>query len=199
MRKQFRAFLSLALLCLLIAAGVSPAVAQDDTGAPDEAAMMAAYAAASTPGEPHERLASSVGTWNMEVKMWMGPGEPSVSEGTAKRYMILGDRILVEEVSASMMGEAFKGYGMTGYDNVTDTYWGTWNDSMTTGISVSHGTFDAETSTYTFLGDSHDPMTGEVIKNRGVIHLKDGREVMEYFETRDGHETKTMEIVYTRK
>lgn len=199
MRKQPPVFLSLAVLCLLIAIGLSPAIAQDEAAAPDEAAMMEAYMAAGAPGEAHERLAESVGTWTMEIKMWMGPGEPSVSHGTAERSMILGGRVLVEEVSSSMAGMPFAGYGMTGYDNVTGKYWGTWNDNISTGISTSQGTFDAETGTYTYLGEAPDPMTGGTIKNRGVIHLKDGSEVMEYFETRDGQEAKTMEIVYTRK
>lgn len=210
MRKHTPAFL-VAIACLAIASLLVTwsVIAQDDgsesedaseaSGGSDEAAMMEAFMAAGIPGEAHERLAESVGTWNMEIKMWMGPGEPSVTTGTAERSMILDGRVLVEEVDSSMMGQPFQGYGMTGYDNVTGKYWGTWNDNVSTGISTSHGTYDAESNTYTYLGEAPNPMTGGTTKTRGTIKVSEGKEVMEYFETHDGHEVKTMEIVYTRK
>lgn len=196
------------LVCCLCATSIlwllAPAVAQDgasesEAGA-DEAAMMEAYMAAGKPGEAHARLAETVGTWKMEIKSWMDPGaEPMVSEGTAEREMSLDGRVLVETVSSSMMGEPFTGHGMTGYDNVTGKYWSTWNDSMSTGISISHGTYDAETETYSFTGTYSNPMTGGTAKNRVEIHLQDGQEVMEYFEYYEGQEVKTMEIVYSRQ
>lgn len=202
MRKHSPGFLPLASLCLLIALGALPAVAQDG-GAPDaatdEGAMMQAMASAATPGEVHERLAESVGSWNMEIKMWMGPGEPAVSSGTAERSMILDGRVLVEEVTSSVMGQTFTGFGMTGYDNVTGKYWGTWNDNMSTGISTSQGTFDAESGVYTYRGETPDPMTGAMKKNRATITLKGGQEIMEMYEMHGGDEVKTMEIVYSRK
>jgi len=60
--------------------------------------------------------------------------------GTATRSMTLDGRVLVEDVSSSMMGSPFTGHGMMGYDNVTGKYWSTWNDSMSTGLMVSEGT-----------------------------------------------------------
>ena len=42
------------------------------------------------------------------------------------------------------MGIPYRGHGMTGFDNVTDKYWSTWNDSMSTGIMVTEGTCDAQ-------------------------------------------------------
>lgn len=197
MRKHSPGFLLLATLCLCVLFGLSPAVAQDE--APDEDAMMQAMADAATPGEVHERLAESVGSWNMEIKMWMGPGEPAVSTGTAERRMILDGRVLVEEVTSSVMGQTFTGFGMTGYDNVTGKYWGTWNDNMSTGIGTSQGTFDAEAGVYTFHGEMADPMTGTMKKNHATITLKDGQEIMEMYEMHGGEEVKTMEIVYSRK
>jgi len=59
--------------------------------------------------------------------MFGEPGtEPEVSTGTASRRMILGGRYLEETVHAMMMGEHFEGLGLTGYDNVTGSWWGTW-------------------------------------------------------------------------
>ncbi|MDA8018869.1 MAG: DUF1579 domain-containing protein [Thermoanaerobaculia bacterium] len=161
---------------------------------------MQALQAAGTPGEAHERLAETVGSWDMEIKMWMDPSAPpSVTTGTVERKMILGNRVLVEEVTSSMMGSTFTGYGMTGYDNVRGEYWGTWNDSMSTGISTSRGSYDAESNSYTFHGESTNPMTGDITKNRGVVSRKGNSEVMEFYEIRGDQEVKTMEIVYTKK
>jgi hypothetical protein len=166
----------------------------------DEEAMMQAVIAAGTPGEAHAALAKRAGSWTMTVKSWMDPAaEPMVTEGAGERHLILDGRVLVEEDSADMMGMPFTGHGMTGYDNVSGKYWSTWNDSMTTGISVSYGSFDAETNSYTFVGEYNDPISRGPIKNRAVIHCAGDTETMEYYETRDGHEAKTMEIVYTRK
>ena len=61
--------------------------------------------------------------------------------GPATRTMTLGGRVLVEEVSGSMMGMPFTGHGMMGFDNVSGKYWSTWNDSMSTGIMMSEGTW----------------------------------------------------------
>ena len=58
--------------------------------------------------------------------------------------MGLDGRVLIEEVTSSMMGMPFTGHGMTGYDNVTGKYWSTWTDSMSTGLMVSEGTCDAQ-------------------------------------------------------
>ena len=197
MRKRTPAFLTFAALCMSALFCLSPALAQDE--APDEAAMMQAMAAAGTPGEVHERLAESVGTWNMEVKMWMGPGEPMVSTGTAERKMILGGRVLVEEVTSDMMGQTMNGYAMTGFDNVTGKYWSLWADNMSTGLTTSHGTYDAETGVYTYQGEMPDPMSGGTTPYSAKIWTEDGKEIMEMYDTRGEEEAKMMEIVYSRR
>ena len=197
MRKHTPGSLSLPVSCLLLVLGLSPVLAQDE--APDEAAMMQAMAAAGTPGEAHEMLAETVGTWNMEIKMWMGPGEPTVTTGTAERKMILGGRVLVEEVTSSMMGQTMNGFAMTGYDNVTGKYWSTWSDNMSTGLTTSHGTYDAATGVYTYEGEMPDAMSGGMTPYSAKVWSEDGKEIMEMYDTRGGGEAKMMEIVYSRQ
>jgi hypothetical protein len=53
--------------------------------------------------------------------------------------MIMDGRVMVEDVTSSMMGMPFKGQGMRGYDNVSGKYWGTWVDSMSTGDHGQRG------------------------------------------------------------
>ena len=161
----------------------------------DSAAMMA-----STPGAQQKLLANDVGDWKLEVKMWMDPSaEPMVSESTAHREMIMGGRYLVEEVSGTVMGMPFTGHGMAGYDNVTGKYWNTWVDNMSTGVMISTGSYDAASKTFTYTGESSDPMMGKVVKNKTVIQLvNDDKQVMTMYMVQGDQEIRSMEITWTR-
>ena len=108
---------------------------------PEQMAEMEAYMKAGTPGAPHEALAAAVGSYDLKIKSWHEPGGPPMEEtGTATRTMALDGRVLMEDLTASMMGMSFTGHGMTGYDNVIGKYWSIWTDSMSTGLMVSEGT-----------------------------------------------------------
>src|SRR5262245_34158195 len=71
---------------------------------PAQKAEMEAYMKAGAPGAPHQALAASVGSYDLKIKSWHAPDMPAMEDtGTATRSMALGGRVLVEEVSASMM------------------------------------------------------------------------------------------------
>jgi hypothetical protein len=192
---------ALALSCFACAALAQEGEEAAGDMSSEQAAMMQAWSDAMTPGPEHERLAEAVGEWNATVKWWMEPGaEPSVSESSVTRSMSLDGRVLVEEWQGEMMGQSFVGHGQTGYDNVTEKYWSTWTDNMSTGLMVFHGDYDPETGRYTYTGQYTDPMTGEVIESRSVSHDRaDGSQVMVMYETRDGQEIKTMEMTLERR
>lgn len=168
---------------------------------PEEAAMMAAWQKAMTPGEPHDKLAALAGDFGFEIKSWMDPAAPPmVSTGTAHREMTMGGRILVEEVEATVMGQPFKGRGETGYDNVKGEYWSTWTDNMSTGLIVSHGKWDDEVGGLVMHSEYVDVMTGETKQARMVSQVNDdGSEHFSWYDKTADGETKTMEITYTKK
>lgn len=190
-------------LALLAALALSGSAVAQDPGAPEmtpeQQAMMEAWQKAMTPGEQHEQLAAAAGSWDVASTWWMEPGkEPEKSTGTAERKMILGGRVMVEEFKGTMMGQPFEGIGLTGYDNVTKKWWGTWNDSMTTGIMVTTGTCEGSKCEYT--GTFADPMTGATSTMRMVSEHGPDRETMEMFgKGPDGSEMKMGELVYTRR
>lgn len=168
---------------------------------PDMQAQMEAYQKAGTPGMEHGKLAAMTGNYDLTVKSWYAPGAPPSSDkGTATRRMILGNRVLVEEVTASMMGQPFTGQGLHGFDNVTGRYWATWNDSMSTGVMVSDGTCDAQLAC-TYTGKHHDPVTKKEQTSRMTSRWTDtNTEVFEmYGPGPDGKETKMMEITYRKR
>jgi hypothetical protein len=170
----------------------------------EEQKMMAAMMKAGTPGKPHQELAKQAGNWDLAVKAWMKPGAPpQESKGTAERTMILGGRVLTEKVNGDPMGGMgpFEGFGLSGYDNVSGKYWGTWTDNMGTGVMMSTGTCSEKTSTCTFKGSYVDAVTKKTKHNRMVDHW-DGadKSVVTFYETgKNGKEAKTLEITYTRK
>jgi hypothetical protein len=168
---------------------------------PEQQAEMDAMKAAGTPGAPHKHLAATAGTYDAKVKMWHdanGPAEES--KGTSTRTMALGGRVQVEDFSGSMMGQPFKGHGMSGYNNVTGKYWSTWNDSWSTGIMTSEGTCDAQNAC-TFTGSAADPVSKQMKTWRMTTKWTNPTtEVFEmYGPDKDGKEMKMMEITYTKR
>lgn len=191
-----------ALLPLSLVA-TAPLLAQDAPPAmsPEDAAMMAAYQAAGTPGDAHAAMAKMAGDYSLSIRSWNSPdAPPTVEAGTATRSMALGGRVLVEEVQSQMYGQPFTGHGMSGYDNVTGKHWSTWNDSMSTGIMLSEGDCDAE-GACVFHGSWNDPVSKDKVNARMTTRWTSPMvEVFEmYAPGPDGKESKMMEITYTRK
>jgi hypothetical protein len=189
------------VVVVLAAAAVAQHGQEQPEMTPAQKAEMEAYVRAGTPGAPHQALASSVGNYDLKIKSWHESGAPAMEDtGTATRSTALGGRVLVEELTSSMMGMPYTGRGMTGFDNVSGKYWSTWNDSMSTGIVVSEGTCDAN-MTCSFTGSWNDPIKKGPVKARMTTRWTSP--TTEIFELhapgKDGKEMKMMEIVYTKK
>ena len=168
---------------------------------PEQKAAMEAWAKASTPGEPHRKLAEGVGTWDAKVTSWERPGAPpNVSMGTCTEEAVLGGRFLRQNFHGAMMGQPFNGIGYTGYDNVKQKYVSTWMDDMGTMVMVSYGTM-APDGTLTMWSDVDDPITGKSAKMREVMRFPDkDHQLFEMFgPDPSGKEFKMLEIAYTRK
>jgi hypothetical protein len=192
---------------LAVLTGVAAAALAQDQSKPaappmDEKAAMDAMVKASTPGEPHKKLAMMAGTFDTKVKMWMQPGAPpQESSGTSENKMILGGRYLEQHFSGTMMGQPFAGQGMTAYDNVTKKYMGTWADTMTTGLMISNGSAGATPNTIKMNATMSDPMTGKMSTASETVTITDAdHHMLEMWAAGpDGKTFKMMEINYTRK
>jgi hypothetical protein len=195
----------LSAAALAAAFTVAGATAQEQKQPPmsaEEKAMMEAWTKAATPGKQHKWLASKVGKWDFSGKFWQDPSKPpTLSNGTAERTALLGGRVVGEKVaSPGFMGMPFEGYGLTGFDNVTQEYWGTWSDTMSTGPMSSRGKCD-DKGACTFTGEFVDAMTGKK-KTTRMTSRDEGpdKELHEFWEKGpDGKEFKSMELTYTRK
>jgi len=202
MRKHTQSLFAATMMVLLVTLAPAQTGDQQPQMTPEQKAEMEAYMKAGAPGAPHKALASMAGTYDLKIRSWHDPDGPAMENaGTATRTMTLDGRVLVEEMSSSMMGTPYNGYSMMGFDNVTGRYWSTWNDSMSTGLMVSEGTCDAQARTCTFTGSWNDPIKKGPVKARMTTRWPNPMtEIFEmYGPGRDGREIKMMEITYTKK
>ncbi|MBX3358076.1 MAG: DUF1579 domain-containing protein [Phycisphaeraceae bacterium] len=167
-----------------------------------EADMQACMAAA-IPGEMHQYLAKSVGTWTGKVKMWMpGVSEPMASECTTVITPVMDGRFFRCETEGEMPGMGpFQGSGVNGFDNVSQKFQGTWYDNMGTGMMVGTGTLAADGKTITWNFTYNCPITkGPATMRQVDRRISDSAMSLEMFGTdpATGKEMKIMEIAYTR-
>jgi len=198
---MIRSFLTATVVLLFASSALAQEGAKMPEMTPEQKAEMEAYMKAGTPGAAHQELAGQAGNYDLKIKSWHEPNAPATEEtGTATRKMILGGRVLVEDVNSSMMGSPFTGQGLRGYDNVTGKHWSLWMDSMSTGMMTSEGTCDAK-GVCTFTGSWNDPITKGPKKVRMTSRWTNPTtEVFEMFGPgKDGKEMKMMEITYTKK
>ena len=192
------------VLMAIVVLLATPALAQEGHEqpqmTPEQMADMEAFMKAGTPGAPHEALASSAGSYDLNIKSWHEPGGPAMEEtATATRTMGLSGRVLMENVTGSIMGIPFTGHGMTGYDNVSGKYWSTWTDSMSTGLMVSEGTCDAKQDC-SFTGSWNDPIKGPVTMRITTRWTSPAIQIFEmHGPDKEGKEMKMMEMTYTKK
>jgi len=175
--------------------------AKPAAGQRDQAAEMAAWAAAATPGEHHGHLKALAGNWSATMKMWEDPaGAPTESKSTVMRKLIMGDRFLQEEYKGDFMGMPFEGLGFVGYDNLKKKYTSTWMDNMGTCIVMMQGACKPGGKSFEFNGEMDDPMTGKPMKVRSTIKIEsDDKHMMEMFGTGpDGKEMRMFEMTCTR-
>ena len=163
-------------------------------------AEMKAWQDYMTPGDVHKMLASSDGTWNEDITMWMDPANPTKSTATAENKMILGGRYQQSTHTGSFNGMPFEGFSLVGYDNAKKIFVSSWADNMGTGIMNMEGKWDPATKTINFTGTTVEPTTGKDMAVRETFTIIDNNtQKMEMFMTNDGKETETMEIKFTRK
>jgi hypothetical protein len=167
---------------------------------PDE---LAACSAVGKLADQHKLLEQFVGEWDSEVKIWMGPGDPFVSQGVMRNTLDLGGRFLQQHYANN--DGSFNGRGYWGYNTLDERWEGFWIDDMATFFQLERGRYDASSKSWEMAGEMTDPGSGQPMKKRTVITISDAdHHTMETYFTQTtgehaGHEHKCMEIRYARK
>jgi hypothetical protein len=185
----------------LTSAGALALAQSEKAPAGMDPAMMEQMMALMTPGEEHKVLQDMAGTWKTRLKMWMDPAAPpQESEGLCEYTSILGGRYVEGVYKGTMMGEAFEGRSIDGFDRNKKQYFSIWLDNMGTGYYLSHGSASADGKTLTHQGMMFEPMQNKDISIRSVTKVVDKNNVQLTMYSMDGEkEVKMMEIQYTRQ
>jgi len=204
-RRLFARGLGSLVMCLIVSAAATaqdkPPVGTTGSMSAEEKAMMDAMVKAGTPGPNQQMLTSIAGDWTFRARMWMNPtAQPSESTGTVNYTSLFGGRYVQGQYRGDMMGMPFEGLGLMGYDNTSGRFEASWADNMGTSIMYMTGQYDPVAKTITYTGQEDDIVKpGTKVNVREVIRIvSSDSHVMEWYETRDGKEAKTMEVVYNR-
>ncbi|MFK7768644.1 MAG: DUF1579 family protein [Mariniblastus sp.] len=154
-----------------------------------------------TPTEHHQRLKPFEGTFDSEVQMWIGPGDPMVSTGKMKSTFQVGDLFLHQDYkSESPLGPfgTFEGRGYWGFNTTTGQYEGFWIDTASTTMQMEKGSVD-ETGKV-FEMHSEFVMHGATMKKRTVFTVlsNDHHRMEAFIEAPGAEEMKSMSIEYKR-
>ena len=167
-------------------------------------ADMQACMLAGTPGKMHEYLAKSVGVWQGKSTLWMfGGSEPMNSECTSTVTSVMDGRYTRCEVAGEMPGMGkYNGFGLYGFDNVSQKFVSTWIDNHNTGIMTGTGLLSADGKTLTWTYNHTCPISQKpaVLREVETLHSATTK-TLEIFATdpKTGKEFQTMRIEFTRK
>jgi len=167
----------------------------------DSAAQMKAWQEYATPGDPHKMMADEVGTWNCDMTFWSDANaKPEKGTTTAEIKMILGGRFQEAIYKGTMMGHPFEGKSTIGYNNASKEFTSTFIDNMGTGMMITVGKYNENNKSIDYKGEMPDPVTAKNTSYREVYTIVDAKtRKMEMYDTKNGSEYKSMEIIMTRK
>lgn len=153
------------------------------------------------PGPEHQIFKDDVGTWDAVVEVFMPGAPPMTSKGVETNTIGCGGLCLITDFKGEMMpGTSFEGHGVSTWDPAKKKYVGSWTDSMSRGLGISEGAWDAANRTMTGWMEGPD-MTGATTKMKSVGEYKaDGSRIFTvYGPPANGQEPMTMRITYTRR
>ncbi|MDR7211312.1 DUF1579 domain-containing protein [Flavobacterium piscis] len=167
----------------------------------DSVAEMEAWKKYATPGNSHKMMADETGTWSCDMTFWMEPnGKPEKATSTANVKMVLGGRYQETNYKGTMMGQPFEGKSTLAYNNASKEYTTTFIDNMGTGMMVAIGKYDERTKSMELKGDMVNPVNGKKTPFREIYTIIDATtRKIEMFDTKNGEEFKSMEIIMKKK
>jgi hypothetical protein len=162
-------------------------------------------AALSVPSEPHELLATTVGTWDVTIRVWSDPdpeAEPaSETTGTAVGRWILGERFVETVYEGEVLGRPFEGLKIEGFDKGAETYVSTWRDNLGTYTLVFKGTCESSCRERTMSSSFLEPVSKQTFRLKGVTTItdEDAYTYESFVMTPNGQEFKNMELDAKRR
>ena len=160
------------------------------------------YEPGNAPGAGQKLLAQFAGDWDVVKTFFPRNGNPIVTKGTCKQYMIQDGKFLESDFTFfNADGTKSTGTGISGFDSKTNRFTTVWFDSRQTTMSIrqSDGTFDGKNIVlWSTALDPDDPGRKTVAR----AHLEDNGRVLlhrHYLIDDKGNERMMIEFRLTRK
>jgi hypothetical protein len=164
---------------------------------------MARWMQSMQPSAAHQRLKELLGSYEITMRMSMGPGQPPMeSKGTDEITWFAEGKWLQSNWAIDMMGQPTKGLSILGYDNFKERYVWTKVDSLQTTIQNAFGHFDQSGDDLILWGTIDEPMTPEQDKQVKYVYRGFGKDkfTLEVHDMMIGESnTKVLEFEYRRK
>jgi Protein of unknown function (DUF1579) len=159
---------------------------------------------AAVPGKMHEWLAKGVGTWEGKNTMWMFAGAPPMeSKSTCTITSTMDGKFFRVEHNGEMPGMGpFNGFGLYGYDNVSQKFVGTWIDNMGTGMMQGTGELASDGTTLNWTYTYNCPINKKPTTMREVEKITGpNTRTLEMFmpDPKTGVEYQMLKIEFTKK
>jgi hypothetical protein len=152
------------------------------------------------PGPEHQQLATRAGVWDVACSFWMKPDDPvTESKGAATFKSIFDGKYIQGEFTATMMGKAFVGHSIDGYNAVTKQYQSVWYDTNGTSITSLSGPSSNNGKTVSYSGETTCAINGHVQLRHVETHQSNDQYSVLAYQIKDGKERKVMEFHYTRR
>ncbi len=150
------------------------------------------------PTAEHKLLAENAGTWKVQCKFYMEPGQPPMELEAKETIEMVGPFWTVSKYESNMMGAPFVGRATVGYEPHAKRWVSTWIDSFTPALYSFTGSRSGDTLTMT--GEAYSCMTNSVLKHRTTEkRISKNEFIFEMFATMpDGKEIKMMTNHYKR-
>ncbi|HZT76426.1 MAG TPA: DUF1579 family protein [Vicinamibacterales bacterium] len=148
----------------------------------------------------HARLAAMVGTWDVELTLWLRPGGAPVSAKGRSVIRPLFDGLFIEEtIDATMNGSAVQTRAWTGYNPENRQYEATRISSTNASRVVESGAYDEQAKRFAL--NAEYPLAGETWHQRTEIEMPspDTMTAVSYLRFGAVPEWKATEIKYGRR
>jgi hypothetical protein len=154
------------------------------------------------PGSGQKLLAQFVGDWDVVKTFFPAKGQPIVTKGECKQYMVQGGKFLESDFTFfNSDGTKSTGTGISGFDSKTNRFTTVWYDSQQTTMSIrqSDGTFDGNNIVLLSTALNPDDPGRKTVAR---AHLEDDGRVLlhrHYLIDGNGQERMMLEFRLTRK
>ncbi len=148
----------------------------------------------------HARLTAMVGTWDVDMTLWVRPGGPGLpTKGTSTIRPLFDGHFIEEKIEGALNGGAFTTLAWTGFNPETHQYEATRISSTSLARIAESGTYDEAAKQFELKADYK--LAGDTWHQRTVIQMRSDSEMTasSYLSFGTVPEWKAVEINYTRK